>query len=101
MAASNLAGKIDVVPDLESGGTRSAEEILAWMVTHLEEALELNPGELDVDEPFDRYGLDSTEAVNLMSSLEDWLNIELEPNLPYEYPTVKELAAHLAGSGTG
>ncbi len=101
MAESNVAGKIELASDSQQSTTRSKAEIQAWMITHLEEALELDPGELRADESFDRYGLDSTEAVNLMSSLEDWLGVELEPNLPYEYPTIDELAEHLAAGGTG
>ena len=32
----------------------------------------------------------------LMGALEDWLGRELAPTLAYEYPSVRELAEHLA-----
>ena len=74
----------------------TAQDIERRIVSTLEEALELEKGEFDVNVPFDNYGLDSAEAVNLMGELEDWLGIELAPNLPYEHPTVASLAGRLA-----
>jgi len=76
--------------------TRSSGEIQAWIVRSLEAALELEPGELDVEDSFDRYGLDSVEAVNLVAALEDWLELELDPALAYEHPSIRLLSEHLA-----
>jgi acyl carrier protein len=85
-----------VIDDREGASTtiegRGVEAIQAWIVGSLEEALELEPGELDVNEPFDTYGLDSTEAVNLIRELEDWLECELPPYLVYSHPAVAALA---------
>lgn len=77
-------------------GLPNATLIERWLVRSLEEALELDPGELDVNVPFDEYGLDSTEAVGLVSALEDWLGRELPANLVYRYNTVAALAERLA-----
>jgi acyl carrier protein len=45
---------------------------------------------------FARLGLDSANSVFLIVELEDWLGLELTPDLLFEYPTIGELARHLA-----
>ena len=71
-------------------------EIQTWLVSYLAELLEIEPDEVDVTIPFDRYGLDSSAAVELSGDLEDWLGRELDPTLLYDYPTVEALAKHLS-----
>ena len=71
-------------------------EIQAWLVSYLAELLAIEPNEVDVTIPFDRYGLDSSAAVAMTSDLENWIGIELEPTLPYDYPTIETLAWHSA-----
>ena len=71
-------------------------EIQAWLVSYLAEVLEIEPDEVDVTIPFDRYGLDSSVAMGMTSDLEEWLEKELNPILVYDYPTIEVLAQHLA-----
>ena len=74
----------------------SAAEIQAWMSSYLAQLLALEPDEINVKIPFDRYGLDSSVAVGLTGDLEDWLDRKLDPTLLYDYPTIEALAQHLA-----
>ena len=74
----------------------SAAEIQSWIVSYLAELLELDPNEIDLAIPFDNYGLDSAIAVGMTGDLEDWMGIELDPTLLYDYPTIEVLAQHLA-----
>ena len=74
----------------------SAAEIQAWMSSYLAQLLALEPDEVNVTIPFDRYGLDSSVAVGLTGDLEDWLDRKLDPTLLYDYPTIEALAQHLA-----
>ena len=71
-------------------------EILTWLVSYLVELWEIEPDEVDVTVPFDRYGLDSSAALSLTGDLQDWLGSELEPMLLYNYPTIEALSQHLA-----
>ncbi len=73
----------------------TAHEIERWMVRRLCAELELEPGEIDVSDPVDRYGLDSRTAASISGELEDWLGRPLSPTLVWEYPTIAELAHHL------
>ncbi len=74
----------------------TAAEIKDWIVSYLAELLEIEPDEVDVTIPFDRYGLDSSAAVGLTGDLEDWLGRELDPTLLYDYPTAEALVQHLS-----
>ena len=71
-------------------------EIEAWIISYLAKTLDLNRNEIDTTITFDNYGLDSATAAFMTSDLGDWLKIEVDPVLPYEYPTIKELSQHLA-----
>jgi acyl carrier protein len=72
------------------------EQIKNWIVSYLAELLEADSDIVDITAPFDRYGLDSHAIVGLSGDLEDWLKIELEPTLLYDYPTIEALANYLA-----
>ena len=73
----------------------TVEEIQGWLVHHLVELLEIDPDDVAVTIPFDRYGMDSATAVGLTGDLEDWLGCELEPTLLYDYSTIEALANYL------
>jgi acyl carrier protein len=76
--------------------TYSPSEINAWIVAYLADLLETEPNDIDITVPFDRYGLDSSAAVGLTGDLADWMGIEIEPTLLYDYPTVTALVQYLA-----
>jgi len=54
----------------------------------------MEPGQIDVHQTFDNYGLDSLQAVSLSGDLENWLSTEI--SLPWcGLPNVEQLAQHL------
>jgi acyl carrier protein len=72
-------------------------EIRDWCVKYLIRTLDLPEQAIDPDANFARLGMDSANSVYLIVELEEWLGIELTPDLIFEHPTVAELARHLAG----
>lgn len=74
----------------------AAAAIQDWIVNYLADLLEIEPDEVDVTIPFDRYGLDSSAAVGMTGDLETWLGRELDPTLLYDYPTVEALVQHIS-----
>ena len=74
----------------------TAEEIEAWLVSNLASHLNVLPDEINVNESFDDYGLDSSVAVSTTGDLAEWLGYELEPTLFWEYPNIKAIALYLA-----
>ena len=73
------------------------ENIQNWLIANLAGRLGLSPEEIDINEPFANYGLDSLQAVRLSAELEDWLKIKLNPTLAYDYSTIASLASYLSG----
>jgi acyl carrier protein len=75
----------------------SKERIESWMTEYLADRLRANPSSLDPDASFERLGLDSAAAVEMLGDLETWLGVgDLDPTLPYDYPSLSTLSAHLA-----
>jgi acyl-CoA synthetase (AMP-forming)/AMP-acid ligase II/acyl carrier protein len=75
--------------------TLSEDVIADWIVTRLSQIANLDPDNIDIDEPISRYGLDSSILLSLTADLADWLGEQLMPTLFWEYPTISELAAYL------
>jgi acyl carrier protein len=75
---------------------RAADEIVDWLVRYLATLLECEESGIAVDVPFNRFGMDSSAAVGMTGDLEEWLGFDLDPTLPYDYPTIETLARHLA-----
>lgn len=80
---------------------RSREEIGQWLTEYLAFLLEEKPETIDVKLSFDSYGIDSATAVSLVADLEDWMGLELDPTIVYDYPTVTELGDFLVGRQDG
>jgi acyl carrier protein len=74
----------------------TAEDIQAWMVSHLAEQLGVEPNDIDIREPFNSYGLDSMQAMLLASKAERFFGFKLSPILLWNYPTIELLTQRLA-----
>jgi len=74
----------------------NSREIQDWLVAQIAELVQIDPGVIDIHEPFSSYGLTSRDVVTLSGDLEELLNRRLSPTLAYEYPSVFELSHHLA-----
>jgi acyl carrier protein len=75
----------------------TAQAISTWLSARIAATLKIQPSQVDPDITFDRYGLDSMQAVSVTGDLGDGLGLEeLPPTLLYDYPTINQLAAHLA-----
>ena len=89
---------IDLSLDVEAihEGVVDQETIEGWLTTKIANSLGLVPEEIDPEESFASYGLDSSVALGLTGDLAAWLNLELETILFWEYPKISRLAAYLA-----
>ena len=77
-------------------GLPKGTEIQDWLVSYLAELLKIEPTQVDVTIPFDRYSIESADAAQLAGDLEDWLERKLSPTLLYNYPTIEALVEYLA-----
>lgn len=73
----------------------TAKEIEKWLVYYLSKKLNKNPEELSIKAPLANYGLDSVMGIELIEALEKQLNIEIEPTIYYDYPSIKALVEGL------
>jgi acyl-CoA synthetase (AMP-forming)/AMP-acid ligase II/acyl carrier protein len=71
------------------------ENIEEWLLDKLVSSLGIAPEEIDFEEPWVNYGLDSSLAISLTGELEKWLNLDLETTLFWEYPKISELVIYL------
>ncbi|MDM3858329.1 MAG: AMP-binding protein [Aphanizomenon gracile PMC644.10] len=74
----------------------SPEKIQNWLVTSLALSLKFPSNDIDIQESFAHYGLDSSVAVSMTHELSEWLGCELDPTLFWDYPSIERLAKHLA-----
>jgi acyl carrier protein len=72
------------------------EEAQEWLVDKLAVRLSVDPSEINVEQYFDEFDLDSTEALILAGELENWLGFELEATALWYHPTIAALAEHIA-----
>ncbi|MCP5245533.1 MAG: acyl carrier protein [Burkholderiales bacterium] len=72
------------------------QSILQWISIRLAELVKINVDQIDPQLPFDRYGLDSLSAVTLIGELGDWLQLELDPSIVYDYPTIEQLSKYVS-----
>lgn len=72
------------------------EAIRRWLIANIASVVNMDPAQIDIQQTFDNYGLDSLQAVSLSGDLENWLNREISPTVVWDYPTVEQLARHLS-----
>lgn len=71
------------------------EELIEWMIQEIEENLFIPRDEIELDEPFTSYGIDSAQAVLMVSSLSEKVGIELPPTLFWDYPNIEAVSDYL------
>ena len=84
----------------------SETEIRDWCLACLARTVDNPAIPIGPDIPFPQMGLDSATSAYFIVELEEWVGVELEAELVYDYPTVGELARHIAtrriaGNGGG
>ncbi|QQX80333.1 acyl carrier protein [Shewanella sp. KX20019] len=62
---------------------------------YLSEVIEEFSAELHLDTSFSRLGLDSTGHVQLSAIIEDHIQVEIEPTIAFDYPTINSLIQFL------
>ncbi len=76
------------------------EDMKIWLASRLAELGRVSVEEIDVQEPFANFGLNSIDAVSLSGDLEDLLGRQLPATLLWDFPTIEALANHLSEEAT-
>ncbi|HET8798484.1 MAG TPA: beta-ketoacyl synthase N-terminal-like domain-containing protein, partial [Thermoanaerobaculia bacterium] len=72
------------------------DHIRRLITEKLSESLRMEPSKIRSDAPFADYGVDSIIGVNLVRTISEALQIELETTSLFEYSTVDQLADYIA-----
>jgi acyl carrier protein len=73
---------------------KSLSEMKTMLIARVSSSLRIK-GEMDPDAPFQRYGLQSIDAVILAMEIEEEIGFEMPPTLLWEYDTINKCSEHL------
>lgn len=74
----------------------TSEDIQDWLVAQIAEQLGIDADEIDVRAPFDSYGLNSMQAMNIASLGKKHLGVSFSPLAIWNYPNIASLSEYLA-----
>jgi acyl carrier protein len=74
--------------------TRSIER---WVIDRVAFYLQCAVDHVDPSVPLAETGIDSASAVGLCGDVEDHWQIDADPTLVFDYPTIAEITAFIAG----
>ena len=70
-------------------------EIRRWLLERIAYYLERPVDEFDETTPLAESGISSVSAVSLVGDVEDRFEINVDPTMVFDYPTVAEIAAFI------
>lgn len=79
------------------GNKITQEDIRVRLVAMVAEAVNRPPNELRCDIPVSKLDVDSVAVVDIARQLETWLDMEIEPTIAWDYPTIDGMASYLEG----
>jgi acyl carrier protein len=71
-------------------------QIVDWILAFVAKAKGKRARSPKSEHRFEDFGLDSMATIKLAVELSEWLSLEVDPVLAFEFPTVERLARHLA-----
>jgi acyl carrier protein len=95
MPASARAEGVTTPAPLPHRPQADAAAIEQFIVRRLSVELKMPESAIDVGRSFFDYGVDSVTAVTLTASLEQWLDLDINPEIVYEIPGIRAFAIHL------
>lgn len=75
---------------------QTPEMVETWVSDWLQKKLKVAADTIKPSQSFADFGLDSIFAVELAQDLSDWTGLEVEATIVWNYPTIEDLANHLA-----
>jgi acyl carrier protein len=71
------------------------DDIRDRMIELVANALASSPQAIRSDMLFSKLGLDSVAVVDIARQLEMWLQLEIDPTVAWDYPTIDAMAVYL------
>ncbi|MED1738767.1 SDR family NAD(P)-dependent oxidoreductase [Bacillus swezeyi] len=70
-------------------------ETVEWLVTIFSDELKIGAEDLETDEPFQEYGIDSIILAQLLQQINQKIKGDIDPSILFEYPTIESFAKWL------
>jgi acyl carrier protein len=86
---------IQPTPNLIAKVPKTQATIQAWLMEQFAEQLQVEPYQVDIKEPFDSYGLNSSQALIIAVKAEKQFGFKLSPVLLWHYPNIESLSHRL------
>jgi acyl carrier protein len=74
-----------------------ASSIERWVTERVAFYLDCRVRDIDPTVPLCETGIDSASAIGLCGDVEDHWQIDADPTLVFDYPTISDIAAFIAG----
>jgi acyl carrier protein len=84
------------MPNLKTQEAKSVDSIQDWFIDQLAARLDLDPDDIDINASFESFGMESAEALVMLTQLEQWLGHSVPPVLVWNYPTIAQLSQRLS-----
>ena len=84
---------MSTIPELQT--THDSRELERWLIARLARSLNVEADQIELHEPFLRYGLDSVESVRISADLEAWLGFPVD-RLLLEFPDAASFLAYVS-----
>ena len=75
---------------------RRQSSISDWLIDRVAELLDLPAGDIDTSLPLAELGIDSVGAVSLVGEVEDEWELDVDPTMIFDYPTIDDIAVFIA-----
>ena len=85
---------------MAAGRSVTEAEICDWCIAYVRRTVGDPSIPIGPDVTFPQMGLDSATSAYFIVELEEWLGIELEPELVVDHPTIGQLARHILSRGS-
>jgi natural product biosynthesis luciferase-like monooxygenase protein len=95
-AAASPASGVGLAPLPVEASLPDFETVRAWLIAQIRTQTGVKSEKIDPSRPFAELGLDSLRAASISGAAETWLKRRVSPVALWDYPTIDELARHLA-----
>ena len=72
--------------------------ILRWLTTRLAVYLEVPATTIDLMVPLAEMGVDSVHAISLVGDVEAHFDIDVDPTMIFDYPTLSHIAEYIGAT---
>lgn len=79
-----------------AGAQVNLNALKSWLINYISKRCDIPAAELHTDIPFEDFGIDSVQAVEITTELEQEFQIPVNPTALFEFNTIELLVAHVS-----